>query len=70
MKGLRVIILFCMLALLSLIGCTGPHSPVGSGPSFSAHDPDGDGDTTGAGHFPTTRPATVNKVFIFEPRYH
>jgi len=35
----------------------------------SAEDPDGDGDNKGANHFPLTRIATGNKVFIFDPNY-
>jgi hypothetical protein len=36
----------------------------------SAADPDGDGDTKGSDHFPMQRPATGNKVFIFDPNHN
>lgn len=35
----------------------------------SVDDPDGDGDNKGSNYFPTTRRATGNRVFIFDPNY-
>ena len=37
---------------------------------YSANDPDGDGNDKGVNYFPTSRPATGGKVFIFDPQYH
>lgn len=56
----RIIILFGMaIFLMSVTSC-----------SYFTHDPDGDNDTKGINYFPATRPATGNKVFIFDPQYH
>jgi lipoprotein-anchoring transpeptidase ErfK/SrfK len=53
------IILFAMIIFLaSVISC-----------SHFGNDPDGDNDTKGINHFPVTRHATGNKVFIFDPQY-
>lgn len=59
----RIIFLFGVLGLLNLTGCAG--TPFGF---LSPGDPDGDGDTKGAAHFPATRPATGRRVFIFSPK--
>ncbi|MGD9108777.1 MAG: L,D-transpeptidase [Gammaproteobacteria bacterium] len=40
-----------------------------AGCTFTPSDPDGDKDTKGSNYFPTTRPATGRRVFIFDPNY-
>lgn len=52
-----------LVGIISLIlaGCAGG--------ILSSGDPDGDRDTKGAAHFPTNRPATGRRVFIFDPNY-
>lgn len=78
----RNLILLGLAGLLVLPGCALPQqsahgqvaaaSPSGmqTKPSLSYdEDPDGDGDTKGANYFPTSRPATGHRVFIFDPNY-
>jgi lipoprotein-anchoring transpeptidase ErfK/SrfK len=50
--------------LLGLEGCA---QTVNMAPGA---DPDGDGDAKGAVHFPLIRPATGNRVFIYDPQVH
>lgn len=53
--------------LLSTVGCA---QSSGSFFSSSKNDPDGDNDNKGFGYFPTTRPITGERVFIFDPNYN
>lgn len=41
-----------------------------AGCAFTPSDPDGDKDSKGSNYFPTTRPATGKRVFIFDPNFN
>ncbi|OGT06212.1 MAG: hypothetical protein A2103_01945 [Gammaproteobacteria bacterium GWF2_41_13] len=77
MKKMRVITLLKLLPIIVLMGCTITHIPMEFASQNKPHlsgpyepDPDNDGDTKGINYFPQTRPATGNKIFIFDPTYH
>lgn len=73
----RIVLLTATTALFNLAACaqysstpsTYTNTPHAVTP-YSTHDPDGDGNAKGMNYFPETRPATGNKVFIFDPQYH
>ncbi|MCK4870868.1 MAG: L,D-transpeptidase [Gammaproteobacteria bacterium] len=67
---LRILLLALSLAFfaLGLTGCASNGSSSGFS-MFGHHDPDGDGDAKGSGHFPAHRKATGRKVFIFNPNH-
>jgi len=70
---MRVITVFGFILAIMLAGCTA-HTSMGFAPQnkslSSIHDPDNDGDAKGIDYFPQTRPATGNKIFIFDPTYY
>lgn len=66
-----LIVLFALF--IAACSYTGEKSPAADDSTItlsSVDDPDGDGDTKGIDHFPATRKATGNKVFIFDPNYN
>jgi len=69
-RSFLVIIGLC----LGVVGCanTGASNSTPSAPAqnlTAAQDPDGDREDKGYNYFAMTRPATGNKVFIFDPNY-
>lgn len=67
---LRLVVVFCLSIILSFNAVAASSKKPTQKSKLPAYiDPDGDGEAKGLGHFPITRPATGNKVFIFDPNY-
>lgn len=62
MKKYPSIIFIFSIILFGLTGCAHIMH------TFRTNDPDGDKDSKGANHFPLSRTATGQKVFIFDPK--
>lgn len=58
----RARIIFVVFSTILLSGCSQTAG------LFSNNDPDGDFDTKGATYFPMTRPASSQRVFVFDPK--
>lgn len=63
-----LLLVFSMVGFLGVTGCVSSSMPKNVDPHTL--NIDGTHDNKGMSYFPVTRPATGNKVFIFDPNYH